>query len=46
MQLLNSSHGSTEETKWIINNFFNIKGPINKELNKNFKIINEILMLN
>ncbi|MBT5012281.1 MAG: hypothetical protein HON00_04680, partial [Flavobacteriaceae bacterium] len=46
MQLSNSSHGSTEETKWIINNFFNTKGPINQELNQNFKIINEILMLN
>ncbi|MEC7896016.1 MAG: DUF5107 domain-containing protein [Bacteroidota bacterium] len=46
IQLLNSNHGSSEETKWIINNFFNTKGPINQELNQNFKIINEILMLN
>lgn len=46
MQLLSSSHGSTEETRWIIKNFINPKDPINQELNENFKIINEILMLN
>jgi len=46
MQLLSSSHGSTEETRWIIKNFINPKDPINQELDENFKIINEILMLN
>ena len=46
MQLLSSSHGSTEETRWIIKNFINTKDPINQELDENFKIINEILMLN